>query len=32
MVNLDLDHEGRIVGLEILDASEVLRPEVRPTD
>jgi uncharacterized protein YuzE len=30
MVNLDLDDEGRIVGLEILDASKLLRSEVLP--
>ena len=28
MAYLDLDHEGRIVGLEILDAGELLRPDV----
>ena len=32
MVNLNLDHKGRIVGLEILDASELLRPDVLPND
>ena len=28
MVNLDLDDEGRIVGLEVMDASKMLRPEL----
>jgi uncharacterized protein YuzE len=32
MVNLDLDDGGRIIGLEVLDASELLRPELLPAD
>ncbi len=30
MVNLDLDAEGRILGLEVLDASRLLWPEILP--
>lgn len=28
MINLDLDAEGRLVGIEILDASRVLNPQL----
>jgi uncharacterized protein YuzE len=30
MVNLDLDADGRILGLEVLDASRLLRRDVLP--
>lgn len=26
-IHLDFDHEGRLVGIEVLDASRLLRPE-----
>jgi uncharacterized protein YuzE len=32
MVNLDLDDQGRILGLEVLDASKLLPPELLETD
>jgi uncharacterized protein YuzE len=32
MVNLDLDDRGRIVGLEVLDASKLLPPELLGID
>lgn len=32
MVNLDLDADGRILGLEVLDASRLLRRDVLPED
>lgn len=28
MVNLDLDDDGQVIGLEVLDASRMLRPEL----
>lgn len=28
MVNIDVDHEGRIVGLEVLDARRLMPPEL----
>jgi uncharacterized protein YuzE len=28
MVNIDLDDDGRIVGLEVLDASQLLPPDL----
>lgn len=31
MVNLDLDDEGRIIGLEVLDARQLLSPDILPT-
>lgn len=32
MVNLDLDHEGRIVGIEVMDASSKLPRESLPAE
>ena len=32
MVNLDLDHEGRIIGLEVMDASKKLPQELLLAD
>ena len=31
MVNLDLDAEGRIIGLEVLDAGQLLPRDILPT-
>jgi|APDOM4702015073_1054812.scaffolds.fasta_scaffold60449_2 uncharacterized protein YuzE len=31
MVNLDLDDEGRIIGLEVLDARQMLPRDILPT-
>lgn len=31
MVNLDLDDEGRIIGLEVLDARKLLPRDILPT-
>lgn len=28
MINLDFDHEGRLVGIEVLGASQLLPPEL----
>lgn len=31
MVNLDLDDEGRLIGLEVLDARQMLQRDILPT-